>query len=160
MTSGQDPIQLSFQLVTRGLKKTLSEGNQWKQKARQGAQAPAPLSSRIRQLWQCASGLSIKDTKYGLWNLPPWLRKSAEAKCVAVVFLHESHCVKLWSWSKDCLKDSKMLGYLCGPSSRERSVVVNKAGVKYTFIFTVIVQDHTLQNALFPLLLFWKGEFY
>lgn len=34
------------------------------------------------------SGFRVKDQRKGLWNLPPKLRKAAEATCVAVLSMH------------------------------------------------------------------------
>lgn len=54
----------------------------------QGGQVPAPASRRWWWLGPCGSGFRVKDTRKGLLNLPPWLRKAAQSGLVPGVSLH------------------------------------------------------------------------
>lgn len=93
VTSGQDPTQLSSTCEKELRKSISSERNYQKQKAdvnafERGDQVPAPGSRRTWQCWLCGSGFIVKDTRQGLWNLPSWLRKAAEARSVSEMPLH------------------------------------------------------------------------
>lgn len=108
------------------LKKSLSsEGNHQHQKAgenliEQEAKVQLPSSSRTWQLQPHHSGF-VKKTRKGLWNLPPWLRKTAEARCVTGVSLyagpegplHESVKVKpRLCWRSQDARDARVMVYL------------------------------------------------
>lgn len=45
-----------------------------------GGHGPAPAGSRSCQILSLDSGFSVKDIRNGLWNLPPQLRRTIEAK--------------------------------------------------------------------------------
>lgn len=51
-------------------------------------EVPTPSSSRAWQFETQGSDFRVKDTRKGLWTLPPWLRRAAEARCVPDVCQH------------------------------------------------------------------------
>ena len=66
----------------------------------QGGQVPAPANGRPWWLRSLGSGFRVRDTKKGLRNLPPWLRKAAEAGHAPGVSLHRD-------WEKPLLEAVK-----------------------------------------------------
>lgn len=73
------------------LKKSLSSGGNNLQ-MKTGAdiiqeRAKHHQAAKLGQLWSHGSGFRVKDTRKGLWNLPPWLKKVTEAWSVSGVSL-------------------------------------------------------------------------
>ena len=95
-----------------------------------GCHVPVWEHSRTWQPQPHGSGFRVKDTRKGLWDVPPQLRKADEVKCVSGLPLHGDlerpllEAVKVPELWDSCQGE---LQTRCVTSPRERTVAVNKA---------------------------------
>jgi hypothetical protein len=88
----------------------------------QGDHVSAPASTRTRQLWPHGSSFRVKDTRKGLWNISPQLRKATEARHMSEMSLNGGNldwllceAVKMKPgllWRPQSTGDGRTVGYL------------------------------------------------